>query len=96
MRVLLNNKVSVFYPFHVVQKISSSFAYASLPTEKVEPTTQEALETMSTESRPDVVAQIKGQLLEMPELGDDSVAFRSVPLPTSRRLTSLRQWTAET
>jgi len=64
-------------------------------TEEAEPATRETLEA-ALEAHPDMVAPIKSQLLEMPELKDDSMSFGSALPLTSRRLPSLRKSTAET
>lgn len=50
----------------------------------------------SVDANPDIVAQIKSQLLVMPELGDDSVSFGGTLSLTSRKLSGLRKKVTET
>ena len=65
-------------------------------TEEAGPVTKELTRTASEGRDPDFVAQIKSQLLEMPELSDDRVPFSGVTSTASRRLTSLRKTVVET
>ena len=64
-------------------------------TEEAEPATRETLEA-ALEAHPDMVAQIKSHLMEMLELGDNSMSFGNVSPLISRRLSSLCKSTAET